>query len=198
MAGESVQIDLDEVQTAAKAIAGLLDELNGPMNQLEAKVKQVQKSVYGTDLLGKSLGGGSSSVGGLGEHQTQVLEGIRAFLQNAAAVAANLQAMAGRYRSVDEDHAADLRRIGSDGGSTTAPGTQSAPGPVVPPLGPVVPPLGPVTPLGPVIPPLGPVGGPAPDPGIGYHDPGAPTLDYNTPPPPEPRPGGGPGGRNLI
>lgn len=205
MAGETVQIDLDEVQAAATAIAGLLDELNGPVNQLEAKVKQVQDAVYGTDLLGKALVGDSSAVGGLGAHQTQVLEGIKAFLQNAAAVAANLRTMAARHQSIDEEHAADLRRItttGGDGG-TGSGGTGSGGGaggtvtlPVTAPLSaPVsVPPSAPVPAAVPE-----PAPAPAPETGIGYHDPTAPDLDYNKPVPhPEVHSGGGGGQRNYI
>ncbi len=208
MAGETVQIDLDEVQTAAKTIAGLLDELNGPMNQLEAKVKQVQDKVYGTDLLGKSLIGETSSIGGLGTHQTQVLEGIREFLRNAAAVAANLQTMAARHQSVDEEHAADLRRLstgaGGSGGSTVEGIAKTQPSvPLSAPLTPAVPASEgvPLTAEVPSVPAGQPVSAPAPAPapGIGYHDPTAPDLDYNKPvPPPETHAGGGGGQRNYI
>ncbi|MFJ4674423.1 hypothetical protein [Kitasatospora sp. NPDC088783] len=218
MAGETVQIDLDEVQAAATAIAGLLDELNGPVNQLEAEVKQVQDAVYGTDLLGKALVGDSSAVGGLGAHQTQVLEGIKAFLQNAAAVAANLRTMAARHQSIDEEHVADLRRItttGGDGGTgsggtggggaggtvplpVTAPlsGPPSAPVPL-----PVTAPLSgpPSAPVPAAVPEPGSAPETAPAPGIGYHDPTAPDLDYNEPVPhPEVHPGGGGGRLNYI
>jgi hypothetical protein len=209
VAGETVQIDLDEVQTAAKTIAGLLDELNGPMNQLEAKVKQVQDKVYGSDLLGKSLVGETSGIGGLGTHQTQVLEGIREFLRNAAAVAANLQTMAARHQSVDEEHAADLRRLGTEAGGTGATGgtgvdavarTQPAV-PLSAPITPAVPASEgvPVSAEVPSVPAGQPVSAPAPAPGIGYHDPTAPDLDYNKPvPPSEVHSGGGGGQRNYI
>ncbi|MEU3496745.1 hypothetical protein [Kitasatospora cineracea] len=210
MAGETVQIDLDEVQAAAKTIAGLLDELNGPMNQLEAKVKQVQDKVYGSDLLGKSLIGETSGIGGLGTHQTQVLEGIREFLRNAAAVGANLQTMAARHQSVDEEHAADLRRLGTETGGTgaTAVDAVAKTQPAVPlsaPLIPAVPasegvPVSAEVPSVPAGQPVSaPAPAPAPAPGIGYHDPTAPDLDYNKPaPPPETHTGGGGGQRNYI
>ncbi|WP_371483617.1 hypothetical protein [Kitasatospora sp. NBC_00315] len=121
MAEESVYIDLDEVQSSAKTILGLLKELEGPANQLEAAVKQVQASVYGVDLLGKSLQGSGSSVGGLGQHQEQVMAGIRVLMQNATAMGENLVAMAARHEANDQQHAAELTRIGATGTTPAAP-----------------------------------------------------------------------------
>ncbi|QKW22525.1 hypothetical protein HUT16_28670 [Kitasatospora sp. NA04385] len=115
MADETVWIDLDEVEAAAKKILGLLDELNGPANKLAAKVKQVQESVYGTDLVGKALQGGSSSVGGLAQHQEQVLAGIQALMQNATAVGENLRTMAARHRANDDQQATSLGGITDTG-----------------------------------------------------------------------------------
>ena len=122
MAEESVYIDLDEVQSSAKAIMGLLKELEGPANQLEAAVKQVQDSVYGADVLGKSLQGSGSSVGGLGQHQEQVLAGIRVLMQNATAMGDNLLTMAARHEANDQLHAAELTRIGGTATTPAAPG----------------------------------------------------------------------------
>ena len=127
MADESVWIDLDEVQSSAKAILGLLKELEGPANQLEAAVKQVQESVYGADLLGKSLQGSGSSVGGLGQHQEQVLAGIRILMQNASAMGDNLAIMAARHEANDQQHAAELARIGETGTMPAALGVAALP-----------------------------------------------------------------------
>ncbi|WP_033219566.1 WXG100 family type VII secretion target [Kitasatospora phosalacinea] len=121
MADETVWIDLDEVEAAAKKILGLLDELNGPANKLAAKVKQVQESVYGTDLVGKAIQGGSSSVGGLAQHQQQVLEGIQALIQNATAVGENLRTMAARHRANDEQQATGLGGITDTGAMPSDP-----------------------------------------------------------------------------
>ncbi len=242
MADETVWIDLDEVEAASKKIMGLLDELNGPANKLEAAVKQVQESVYGTDLLGKALLGGSSSVGGLAQHQEQVLAGIRTLMQNATAVGENLQTMVARHRANDDQQAAAM-------GQVIPTGTAS--GPLDPtsaramadstPLGPLLPTSGPDTagtvsaslPLAPRLPllepdtvdavpaslpdapmrpllepdpvpeptpppppaPIAPIGNT--DPGVGYHDPDAPELDYNHPNPLL-RPGYGGVGPRMI
>ncbi|MFC8718560.1 WXG100 family type VII secretion target [Kitasatospora sp. NPDC057198] len=121
MADETVWIDLDEVEAAAKKILGLLDELSGPANQLEAKVKQVKETVYGTDLVGKAIQGGSSSVGGLADHQEQVLQGIRTLIQNATAVGENLQSMAARHRANDEQQATALGGVMGDGTMPAGP-----------------------------------------------------------------------------
>ncbi|KDN82105.1 hypothetical protein KCH_61210 [Kitasatospora cheerisanensis KCTC 2395] len=135
MADETVWIDLDEVESAAKTIMGLLKELEGPANRLEAKVKQVEASVYGTDLVGKALQGAGSSVGGLGKHQEQVLAGIRTLMQNATAMGQNLQSMAARHRANDEQHGSEIGRIAADGdmpADPRLPGNLSAPVGTVP------------------------------------------------------------------
>ncbi|GAA2102117.1 hypothetical protein GCM10009759_36390 [Kitasatospora saccharophila] len=126
MADETVWIDLDEVEAAAKKILGLLDELTGPANQLAAKVKQVQATVYGTDQVGKAIQGGSSSVGGLAEHQEQVLQGIGVLIQNATAVGQNLQSMAARHRANEDQQATALGGIMGDGTMPAGPGLASA------------------------------------------------------------------------
>ncbi|MFF4338923.1 hypothetical protein ACFY00_03155 [Kitasatospora sp. NPDC001540] len=122
MADATVWIDLDEVEAAAKKILGLLDELSGPANQLAAKVKQVKETVYGTDLIGKAIQGGSSSVGGLAEHQEQVLQGIQVLIQNATAVGENLQSMVARHRANDDQQAAALGTLMGDGTMPAGPG----------------------------------------------------------------------------
>ncbi|MFG2823976.1 hypothetical protein ACGFX4_31680 [Kitasatospora sp. NPDC048365] len=215
MAGESVWIDLDEVQASAKTIMGLLKELEGPANQLEAVFKQVQASVYGTDLLGKSLQGSGSSVGGLAQHQEQVLEGIRVLMRNASAMGENLLTMAARHSSNDEQVASALSGISGTGAMPASPVAMSLPSGTVPtlptrvgvslpdevataplamPVGRTLPDLDPVAPP----PPVAPVS--VPDAGVGYHDPDAPDLDYNDHPNPlfVDRPHGGGGGRMLI
>ncbi|MDR3033894.1 MAG: hypothetical protein LBV78_12450 [Kitasatospora sp.] len=222
MADETVWIDLDEVEAASKKIMGLLDELNGPANKLEAAVKQVQESVYGTDLLGKALLGGSSSVGGLAQHQEQVLAGIRTLMQNATAVGENLQSMVARHRANDEEQAAAMGQV-IPAGTPSAPVGQAPTGtmPASLPLAPRLPLLEPDTvdavpaslPLAPLRPLLepDPVTEPTPppppapitpigntDPGVGYHDPDAPELDYNHPNPlMRPGYGGGAGPRMI-
>ncbi|MEU3496740.1 hypothetical protein [Kitasatospora cineracea] len=243
MADETVWIDLDEVEAASKKIMGLLDELNGPANKLEAAVKQVQESVYGTDLLGKALLGGSSSVGGLAQHQEQVLAGIRTLMQNATAVGENLQTMVARHRANDDEQAAAMGQV-IPTGTLSAPVGQAPTGtvPASLPLGPLLPQLEPDTvdavpaslPLAPRLPLLepdtvdavpaslpdapmrpllepDPVPEPTPppppapitpigntDPGVGYHDPDAPELDYNHPNPLlRPGYGGGAGPRMI-
>ncbi|MFJ1751794.1 WXG100 family type VII secretion target [Kitasatospora sp. NPDC088134] len=186
MAGDSVWIDLDEVDAAAKLIMDLLEELEGPANQLEAKIKQVQASVYGTDLLGKSLQGGGSSVGGLAQHQEQVLAGIRTLMQNATAMGQNLKTMADSHRSNDEARATEIGRITDTGAMPADPNLAGLRIGTVESV-PATPLTRPDAPLGPVVtgddPPVPP---PAPvvtigttNPGGGYHDPDAPDLDYN-------------------
>ncbi|BAJ31810.1 MULTISPECIES: hypothetical protein [Kitasatospora] len=191
MADDTVWIDLDEVDAAAKKIIGLLAELNGPANKLEAAVKQVQASVYGTDLLGKALQGAGSSVGGLAQHQEQVLEGIRTLLRNATAVGENLQSMVARHRANDDAQAAALGVITDTGTMPTdpelasarsAPAGDSVAGPAGGPVSVGVLPVSlPDAPLPDAPPPLAPIG--STDPGVDYHDPDAPTLDYNHPNP---------------
>ncbi|MFD7734140.1 hypothetical protein ACFV6F_27635 [Kitasatospora phosalacinea] len=126
MADGTVWIDLDEVEAAAKKILGLLDELSGPANQLAAKVKQVKETVYGTDLVGKAIQGGSSSVGGIAEHQDQVLQGIQVLIQNATAVGENLQSMVARHRANDDQQATALGSITDTGTMPTGPSLASA------------------------------------------------------------------------
>ncbi|MEV4556783.1 hypothetical protein AB0K51_07265 [Kitasatospora sp. NPDC049285] len=208
MADETVWIDLDEVQSSAKTIMGLLKELEGPANQLEAAVKQVQASVYGTDLLGKSLQGGGSSVGGLAQHQEQVMAGIRVLMQNATAMGENLLTMAARHEANDEQQASELTRISDTGAMPLSPvvaglpaGTVSATPQTLQPahlaqpdevaemsprLRPMeevpaergTPAVDPITPPA----PIGPVS--VPDAGVDYHDPNAPELHYNDNPNP--------------
>ncbi|WP_405009657.1 WXG100 family type VII secretion target [Kitasatospora sp. NBC_01539] len=220
MADQTVWIDLGEVEAAAKKILGLLGELKGPANKLSAAVKQVQESVYGTDLLGKALQGSGSSVGGLAQHQEQVLEGIRTLLQNATAVGENLQSMVARHRTNDDEHATSIGRIADTGtmpvgpqlaGLTTGGTAQATPAYAVhgrllgtEPMEELRPrmmegrrlepqPMVQATPqhIGhrpiedpsvlappPAVEPLGNT-----DPGVEYHDPDAPTLDYNPPNP---------------
>ncbi|WP_143200096.1 hypothetical protein [Kitasatospora sp. CB01950] len=207
MADETVWIDIDEVESAAKKIIDLLNELEGPANQLEAKIKQVEESVYGTDLLGKAFKGGGSSVGGLGKHQEQVLTGIRELMKNATAVGQNLQSMAARHRINDEEYSTQIGRITTNGDMPAAPrvpGGSSGSVESVPasdrvigaPVETVVaadreptppPPPAPIAPIGNT------------EATEGYHKPDAPTLEYNHA---EERAdvlrGGGPGSRQLI
>ncbi|PJN21031.1 hypothetical protein [Kitasatospora sp. CB02891] len=199
MADETVWVDLDEVEAAAKKIMDLLHELEGPANHLEAVVKQVEDSVYGTDLVGKALKGGGSSVGGLSKHQQQALQGIRELMKNATAVGQNLQAMASRHRANDELHSTEIGRIATNGDLPAAPrlsGVVDAV-PASLPSAPRVPAADPV-PTPPPPAPVAPIG----DTGVGdgYHGPDAPTLDYNHHKDiPDPiRGGGGPGTRQVI
>ncbi|AUG76711.1 hypothetical protein CFP65_1837 [Kitasatospora sp. MMS16-BH015] len=174
MAGASFQIDLDEVESAAKLIRSMLDDLEEPTNHLEAVVKQVKPTVYGADLLGDALVGKTSALGGVGDHQQQVLEGIRTFLTTSGIVAANLLKMAQSHRDTDDQNSQDLHKILRDGGT--------------PPVG------GQVTPP---VPAPAPTPAPAPAPAPtdpGYVAPKAPTLDYNHPVPPVERPPAGGGG----
>ncbi|MFB7948521.1 hypothetical protein ACFC6L_26790 [Kitasatospora phosalacinea] len=127
MADGTVWIDLDEVEAAAKKILGLLDELRGPANRLKAKVAQVKETVYGTDLVGKAIQGGSSSVGGIAEHQDQVLEGIQVLIQNATAVGENLQSMVARHRANDDQQATALGGITGTGTVPAGPSLASLP-----------------------------------------------------------------------
>ncbi|MFD9124098.1 hypothetical protein [Kitasatospora sp. NPDC059571] len=132
MSGTSFRIDLDEVEAAAKAIRAMLDDLEAPAARLEAVIKQIKPTAYGTEAVGRSLTGGSSSVGGLPEHQEQVFAGVRAYLQNSAQMAANLELMVQRYRETEEAQTAELSRLnggrGGDGpGAVATPVTVTAP-----------------------------------------------------------------------
>ncbi|GAA2155608.1 hypothetical protein GCM10009760_55690 [Kitasatospora kazusensis] len=181
MADASFHIDLGEVEAAAKLIRGMVDDLQGPTNDLEAVVKQVTATVYGTDTLGKALTGAGSSVGGLAEHQQQVLAGIQEYLKNSAAMAQNLLTMVEQHRATDDLQASEMKRV-LDGGAPSSPGTPtSTPTPVAVP----------VAAPGPV---------PTTVTDSGYQDPTKPNLDYNKPPPTrlEPGPRTGAGGRQLI
>ncbi|GAB2730658.1 hypothetical protein [Kitasatospora kifunensis] len=119
MAGTGVQIDLDTVEATAKKIHGLLDELTTATAKLNAVIQQVQPSVYGTDALGKALTGGSSSVGGLADHQKQVLAGIQDYLTNSTSMAQNLTLMCERHRTNDGQQADNLKGIGNNGDTTS-------------------------------------------------------------------------------
>jgi ABC-type transporter Mla subunit MlaD len=112
MSGDAFQIDLDVVEASAQQIQRMLDDLQDRTARLRAVVQQITEVAYGTDPLGKALTGGSSGVGGLPQHQQQVLAGIEDYLQNTAAMAQNLLTMCQRYRATDEQHAAALRAIG--------------------------------------------------------------------------------------
>ncbi|MFI9782682.1 hypothetical protein ACIHEI_04095 [Kitasatospora sp. NPDC051984] len=185
MADETVWIDLDEVDAAAKKIMSLLQELEGPANQLEAVIKQVEESVYGTDLLGKALKGSGSSVGGLSKHQQQTLTGIRALLKNANAMGQNLQTMAARHRTNDEEHSGKIGQISTSGDMPASPhlaGAQPATDRVGTDRVIRAPheTLAPETDSTPIPPPpaaIKPIGNT--DAGDDYHRADAPTLDYN-------------------
>ena len=88
MAEGKFRVDLEQVEAAAKMIQTMLDDLERPTAELKAAVEQIKPTVYGTDRLAKSLTGSTGSVGGLADHQKQVLEGIQKFLANSAQVAA--------------------------------------------------------------------------------------------------------------
>ncbi|GAA2153656.1 hypothetical protein GCM10009760_51560 [Kitasatospora kazusensis] len=203
MANDSFRIDIGEVEAAAKLIRSMVEDLQTPTDHLDAVVQQVTSTVYGTDALGKALTGAGSSVGGLAEHQKQVLAGIHTYLQNSAAMAANLLTMVEQHRATDDLQASDLKRV-LDGGTGS---TDALPvGQVVPKGIPETPalPLTPTTVTEPVAPAPDPAPAPAPAPAPDstYHNPAAPTLDYNHPrPDPETGPhggGGGGGGHQLI
>ncbi|MFJ5921366.1 hypothetical protein ACIQF6_02040 [Kitasatospora sp. NPDC092948] len=198
MADETVWLDLDEVETAAKKIMSLLAELEGPANHLEAVVKQVEGSVYGTDLVGKALKGGGSAVGGLDKHQQQVLEGIRELMKNATAVGQNLQTMAARHRANDELQGGEIGKISTHGDMPAAPRVPGGPVEVTAPLSSEnrVPAADPVTPPPPT--PVASIGNTNTD--DGYQSVEAPKLDYNHHKDiPDPiRGGGGPGMRQVI
>lgn len=204
MANTSFRIDLTEVETAAKLIRSMLDDLETPTNHLEAVVKQIQASVYGSDLLGKALQGGGSSVGGLAQHQEQVLAGIRQYMQNSAAMAQNLLVMVERHRATDDLQATELMRIldGSPASASPTPVRTSAPLISTVPVHSTIPvhTIPATAPTAPVVPDAVPVPAPAPvaAPDPGFQAPPPPNLHYNTPPPEhEPAPHGG-GHQQLI
>jgi hypothetical protein len=170
MAEGTFRVDLEQVEAAAKMIQTMLDDLEGPTAQLKATVEQIKPTVYGTDRLAKSLTGATGSVGGLAEHQTQVLEGIQKFLANSAQVAANLRTVVANYREVDESNATSLRAI--EGAAT--PIARVEPGPRDKPVTVVV---------------AGETGGPVTADST-FDSAAAPTLDYNYWADPEPPPSG--------
>ncbi|WP_431682999.1 hypothetical protein [Kitasatospora sp. KL5] len=176
MAEGKFRIDLEQVEAAAKMIQTMLDDLERPTAELKAAVQQIKPTVYGTDRLAKSLTGSTGSVGGLADHQEQVLEGIQKFLANSAQVAANLRLMVANYTAADESNAMSLRAIeGAD-----APVAQ-------------VPPTTRDKPVTVVV--AGETGGPVTA-QSGFTSADAPTLDYNAWEDPEPPPshsGGGSG-----
>jgi len=181
-----VRIELDVVEASAKQIQGLLDDLEAPAARLEAAVRQIRPSVYGTDALGRALSGSSSSVGGLADHQQQVLQGIRQFLQNSAKLADNLQTVCRNHRATDEQQATALQAITGVSATPVTGTVQAVPASMT------------TARTAPVVnaPASSP---PAPDPAEPlYQTPAAPTLEYNHPRP-DPQSHAGPGGgRQLI
>ncbi|WP_457033553.1 hypothetical protein [Kitasatospora sp. P5_F3] len=138
MAGDSFNIDLDEVEAAATMIQRMHDDLEEAYIKLSTLVATVKDDIYGTDLVGKSLGGATASVIGLAEQQKKTLEGFKAFLANTAQVAGNLKMMSGSHRETDTEHADLINKIG-DGTDIPLPPPPSAgtgPGYVSPTKGP--------------------------------------------------------------
>jgi hypothetical protein len=138
MAADTFSIDLEEVEAAATMIQRMHDDLEEAFIKLDTFVKTINKEIYGTDLVGKSLGGATASVIGLADQQVKVLEGFQAFLGNTAKVAANLKMMSGSHRDTDSEHADKLRLIGdgTDIPLPPAPSAGSGPGYVSPTKGP--------------------------------------------------------------
>ncbi|MEV6207296.1 hypothetical protein [Kitasatospora sp. NPDC051914] len=104
MASSSFSINLDEVDNAAAMIRRMHDDLEEAYIKLSTYVGTVKDDIYGTDLVGKSLGGATASVIGLAEQQKKALEAVKAFLENTAQVAANLKLMCGNHRGNDAEH----------------------------------------------------------------------------------------------
>ncbi|MFC9329980.1 hypothetical protein [Kitasatospora sp. NPDC057015] len=165
MSGKSFQIDLDEVEAAAKVIRSTLADLEAPAARLEAVIKQIQPAAYGRDAVGKALTGGTSAVGGVPDHQKQIFEGVRRYLVTSAQLAANLELMCSRYRETDTAHADQVRQLDGGRGASDQPAVVPA-ATVEPP--PIVPPKEPVA----LLPPTA-------TPAAIYQDPNAPTLEYN-------------------
>ncbi|WP_157531562.1 MULTISPECIES: hypothetical protein [unclassified Kitasatospora] len=160
--GKSFRVDLDQVEAAAKMIENMLDDLERPTADLVSVVEGIQPTVYGTDTLGKSMTGATASVGGLGEHQKQVLDGIKQFIANSTQVAANLRQMVQSYRAVDEENMTALQTIeGVDAPLPTAQNRSE----------------GPVVVIAPALPDAATPPPPAADSFEGTTT--APTLDYN-------------------
>ncbi|BFV59805.1 hypothetical protein KCMC57_up49090 [Kitasatospora sp. CMC57] len=138
MAADSFSIDLEEVEAAATMIQRMHDDLEEAYIKLSTFVKTVNKEIYGTDLVGQSLGGKTAAVIGLAEQQEKTLAGFDAFLKNTAQVATNLKTMIGGHRDTDSEHADKLNKIG-DGMDIPLPPPPSAgtgPGYVSPTKGP--------------------------------------------------------------
>ncbi|MCU7821053.1 hypothetical protein [Kitasatospora sp. DSM 101779] len=127
----SFKIDLEEVEAATKAIRAMLDDLEAPTARLEAVINQIKPTAYGSEAVGKSLTGGTSSVGGLPEHQKQVFDGVKAYLQNSAQMAANLELMVQRYRETEATQVAELSQLnggrGGEAGPLATPVSTTAP-----------------------------------------------------------------------
>jgi hypothetical protein len=192
MSGSSFRIDLDEVEAAVKAIKSMLDDLEAPTARLEAVINQIKPTVYGTDAVGKSLTGGSSSVGGLPDHQQQVFAGVKAYLQNSAQMAANLDLVVQRYRETEEAQTAELQRL-NGGQAGSAPMPTSGAATMEPAQLRQVDAIAP-SPVSVTLPPTA-------TQDAGYHNPDAPQLHYNgrdSDPDPEPRPAPGAGRNQLI
>jgi hypothetical protein len=192
MSGSSFRIDLDEVQAAVKAIKAMLDDLEAPTARLEAVINQIKPTVYGTDAVGRSLTGGSSSVGGLPDHQQQVFAGVKAYLQNSAQMAANLDLVVQRYRETEEAQTAELQRL-NGGQAGSAPVGAAAPVTTEPAQLRQVDATEP-SPVSVTLPPTA-------TQDAGYHNPDAPQLAYNernSEPEREPRPAPGAGRNQLI
>ncbi|MER5865660.1 hypothetical protein [Kitasatospora sp. NPDC002040] len=138
MAGDSFSIDLDEVENAAKIIQLMHDDLEEAYIKLSTLVETIKPDVYGTDLVGKSLGGATASVIGLADQQKKTLEGFKAFLANTAQVATNLKTMTGGHRETDTEHADLINKIGdgTDIALPPPPSTGTGPSYVSPTAGP--------------------------------------------------------------
>ncbi|MFJ9519658.1 hypothetical protein ACIRPK_15520 [Kitasatospora sp. NPDC101801] len=136
MAADSFSIDLAEVETSATMIQRMHDDLEEAFIKLDTLVKTINKEIYGTDLVGQSLGGKTASVIGLAEQQENTLKGFKAFLDNTAKVAANLKMMSGGHRDTDSDHADTLKNLEIDIPLPPAPSTGTGPGYVSPTKGP--------------------------------------------------------------
>lgn len=120
MASSSFSIDLDEVEGAATMIQRMHDDLQEAYIKLSTYVETVNKDIYGTDLVGQSLGGKTAAVIGLADQQANALKGFAAFIANTGKVAANLKTMAGSHRETDSDGADNLKKIG-DGSDVPLP-----------------------------------------------------------------------------
>ncbi|MGW6914516.1 hypothetical protein ACWGB8_11940 [Kitasatospora sp. NPDC054939] len=110
MTGDTVRLDLHEVETEAATIRTLVQELQQHAATLTAAVRRTPRAAYGTDRLGAALLGSHSGAGGLAEHQRQALVGIHRFLADSAAMADSLLLMCRRHRAADLTQAADLGR----------------------------------------------------------------------------------------